>query len=172
MNMNEEKSTPTLTEEWLDYSDRPFGYRDMDSETAMVCATDPDIRQRISSALRALDFNVIEPTIFKEALKLSRFHTFNVIIVDEDFDTSTDRVNLILNHLEHLSMSIRRKIFVVLISSTFATMDDMNAYNKSVNLIINKEEIAELGLILKKEMAENDYFYHVFKTNLEKYGKI
>jgi putative AlgH/UPF0301 family transcriptional regulator len=72
-------------------------------------------------------------------------------------------------------MSIRRQVFVVLISSTFATMDDMHAYNKSVNLIINKDEISEIGLILKKEIEENEYFYHVFKEFRfihRKYGKI
>jgi len=69
-------------------------------------------------------------------------------------------------------MSIRRQVFVVLISTTFATMDDMHAYNKSVNLIINKDEISELGLILKKEIAENDYFYHAFKEFYRKHGKI
>jgi putative AlgH/UPF0301 family transcriptional regulator len=48
----------------------------------------------------------------------------------------------------------------------------MHAYNKSVNLIINKDEITELGLILKKEIEENDYFYHAFKEFNRKYGKI
>jgi hypothetical protein len=70
-----------------------------------------------------------------------------------------------------LPMSVRRQIFVVLISSTFATMDYMNTLNKSVNLIINKDEISELGMILKKEMEENEYFYHVFKDFQRKLGK-
>jgi hypothetical protein len=121
--------------------------------------------------LKSLDFNVIEPVTFKEALKYLSFHTFNVIVVNENFDTGTDGVNRLLNHLEYLPMSIRRQVFVVLISSTFATMDYMHSLNKSVNLIINKDEISEMGLILKKEMEENEYFYHVFKEFNRKYGK-
>jgi hypothetical protein len=69
-------------------------------------------------------------------------------------------------------MSIRRQIFVVLISRTFATMDYMYTYNKSVNLIINKDEIGETGLILKKEIEENNYFYHVFSEIFRKYGRV
>ena len=69
-------------------------------------------------------------------------------------------------------MSTRRKIFVVLISSVFATMDYMNSLNKSVNLIINNNEISEMGLILKKEIEENEYFYHVFMEFNRKLGKI
>ena len=170
--MNEEKSRPAPEAVEIDYSGRPFGYQDTNNETAMICEHDPVVRQKISSTLKSLDFNVVEPATFKEVLKYLNFHTFNVIVVDENFDTGTDGVNYLLNYLEQLSMSIRRQVFVVLISTTFATMDDMHAYNKSVNLIINKDEISELGLILKKEIAENDYFYHAFKEFYRKHGKI
>jgi DNA-binding NtrC family response regulator len=170
--MKEEKSTSTSVAEEIDYSGRPFGYQDTNNETAMICEQDPVIRQKISSTLKSLDFNIIEPTTLKEALKYLSFHTFNVIVVDENFATDTDGVNHLLDHLEHLSMFIRRQVFVVLISETFATMDYMHSLNKSVNLIINKDEVSEMGLILKKEMEENDYFYHVFKEFNRKYGKI
>ena len=170
--MNEEKSTPVSVAEEIDYSGRPFGYKDTINETAMICENDPVIRQKISSTLKSLDFNVIEPATFKEVLKYLNFHTFNVIVVNENFDTGAGKINNVLNYLEHLSMSTRRRIFAVLISTTFATMDYMHAFNKSVNLIINKDEITELGLILKKEIEENDYFYHAFKEFNRKYGKI
>jgi DNA-binding NtrC family response regulator len=170
--MNEKKSTSTSVAEEIDYSGRPFGYQDTNNETAMICEHDPVIRQKINSTLKSLDFNIIESATFKEALKYLSFHTFNVIVVNENFDTGTDGVNYLLDHLEHLSMSVRRQVFVVLISSTFATMDYMHSLNKSVNLIINKDEISEMGLILKKEMEENEYFYHVFKEFNRKYGKI
>jgi response regulator RpfG family c-di-GMP phosphodiesterase len=170
--MNEEKSAAASMVEEIDYSGRPFDYRDMDSQTAMVCENDPATRQKICETLKSLDFNVIEPATSKEALKYFTFHTFNLIVINENFNIGKDGVNYVLNHLEHLSMSIRRKIFVVLISSIFATMDDMHAYNKSINLIINKEEIAETGLILKKEIEENNYFYHVFNEIHRKYGKV
>jgi hypoxanthine phosphoribosyltransferase len=169
--MNEEKSTPASVAEEIDYSGRPFGYKDTNSETAMICENDPAIRQKISSTLQSLDFNVIEPATFKEVLKYLTFHTFNVIVVDENFDTGTEGINNVLNYLEHLPMSTRRKIFVVLISSIFATMDYMHSLNKSVNLIINKNEISEMGLILKKEIEGNEYFYHVFMEFNRKYGK-
>lgn len=170
--MNEEKSTPASVVEEIDYSGRPFGYKDTNNDTAMICENDPVIRQKISSTLKSLDYNVIEAMTFKEVSKYLTFHTFNVIVVNENFDTVTGEINNVLNYFEHLPMSTRRQIFVVIISTTFATMDYMHAFNKSVNLIINKDEIAELGLIIKKEIEENDYFYHVFKEFNRKYGKI
>jgi CheY-like chemotaxis protein len=169
--MNEEKLEPDSIEEELDYSGRPFDYRDMDSNTCMICEHDPTIRQKIRENLRTLNYNVVEPTTSKEALKYSTFQTFNVIVVNENFDIGKDGVNNVLKYLDELPMSIRRLIFVVMVSATFATLDYMNTLNKSVNLIINKEEISEIGMILKREMEENEYFYHVFKDFQRKLGK-
>jgi len=51
-------------------------------------------------------------------------------------------------------------------------LDNMRAYSKSVNLIINKKEITDAGIILKKEIASNKDFYFLFKTAIRKFGKL
>jgi hypothetical protein len=170
--MREEKSTPDAVAEEIDYSGRPFDYRDAGTNTSMICEHDQAIKQKIREVMLSLDFNVIEPTTTKEALKYTNFHTFNVIVINENFDAADNGPNNIFTYLNGLSMSIRRQIFVVLISSTFATMDYMNSLNKSVNFIVNKEDLGEMGLILKKEIEENDYFYHVFMETQRKAGKL
>jgi 3-isopropylmalate dehydratase small subunit len=170
--MDKEKLTPDSIEEELDYSGRPFDYRDMDASTSMICEEDTAIRHKVRENLETLNFNIVEPTTSKEALKYATFQTFNVIVVNENFDTGKDGFNKVLKYLESLPMPVRRQIFVVLISSTYATMDYMNTLNKSVNLIINQDEISEIGMILSKEMEENEYFYHVFKDFQHKMGKV
>jgi hypothetical protein len=171
INMKEEYSIPDQEPEEIDYSGRPFDYRYTDSNTSMVCEHDPAIAQKIRETLKSLNINVIEAATAKEALKYTTFHTFNVVIVNENFDIGKDGINKVLKYFEILPMTVRRKIFIVLISPTFATMDYMNTLNKSVNLIINEDEISGMGLILNKEMEENEYFYHVFKDYQRKLGK-
>jgi DNA-binding NtrC family response regulator len=165
------KSTDN-TDEVLDYAGRPFGYVDPDSKTAMICEQDPVIRDKISNAIKRIGFEVVQPATFKDALKYMRFHTFDVIFVNENFNTGIWEVNNILKYLESISMSIRRQSFVVLISAIDATMDSMQAYNKSVNMIINKSEIADVENILKQALVEHDDFYFVFKENVRKYGSV
>ena len=172
MNMNEENLMQNAAEEEIDYSGRPFDYRDKDSNTSMICEPDPAIRQKIRDTLKSLNFNVVEAATAKEAYKYSTFHTFNVVVVNENFDIGKDGINQVLRYFEGLPMPDRRKIFIVLISSTFATMDYMHTLNKSVNLIINADEISGMGMILTREMEENEYFYHVFKDYQRKFGKL
>jgi len=44
----------------------------------------------------------------------------------------------------------------------------MEAYSKSVNLIINKRDIGSVEKILRQAMADHDDFYRVFKEKLQK----
>ncbi len=97
-----------------------------------------------------------------------RFHVFNVVFVDDDFDTGVWETNNVLRYLENLNMAVRRQIYVVLVSATLPTMDNMQAFNKSVNLIVNKRDITSLEKILRQAMAEDEDFYRVFKETIRK----
>ena len=170
--MPNEKPTASADnkDDGIDYSSRPFGYVAPDSKTAMVCEQDQVSRDKISIAIKKIGFQVVQPATFKDALKYMRFHVFDVILVNENFDTGSREVNRILKYLENLNMSIRRKTFVVLISSICATLDSMQTYNKSVNMIINKNEISDIESILKQALAEHNDFYYPLKDNIRKYG--
>jgi hypothetical protein len=61
---------------------------------------------------------------------------------------------------------------VGLISDRFRTMDNLTAFNKSVNVIINMKNIDDIVTILKRSLTDNTSFYHVFKEALKKKGRI
>jgi flagellar motor component MotA len=169
--MSDEKNIAQPARSEVEQADRPFGYLDPDSETAMICEHDPAYRGKISGELKKMGFAVVEPGSSKEALKFMRFHIFDVIFIDENFDVEASGINNVLKYLEGLSMTTRRQSFLALISSALNTLDNMTAYNKSVNLIINGKEIDEAGQILKRALTEHNAFYHVYKESLRKHGK-
>ena len=170
--MSEENTSAQNTpSEAIDYSGRPFGYLSPDKDTAMICVQDKTICDIVSKSLIDLDYDVVTPTNFKEALRYMRFHIFDIIIVDENFDTDVWEVNYVLNYIEDSIMPVRRQTFIVLLSEIHPTMDNMRAFNKSVNLILNKKEASEAGIILKKEISDNKDFYFLFKETIRKFGK-
>ena len=69
-------------------------------------------------------------------------------------------------------MSIRRNMFVALISDRYRTMDNMMAFNKSVNLIINSKNIEDVGKILSRGITDTELFYRVYKETLKATGRI
>jgi protein involved in sex pheromone biosynthesis len=63
-------------------------------------------------------------------------------------------------------------IFVALISGQLRTADNMAAFNKSVNLIVNTGNIDDIGAIIKRSVTENEAFYHVYKDMLRQKGRV
>jgi CheY-like chemotaxis protein len=170
--MEEEKPVSDVGSEAYDTSDRPFDFVEVNAETALICESDPALREKISNAMKNLGYRTTEATSARDALKNMRFHVYNVVILNENFDTGEQTGSAVLNYLATLNMSTRRQIFVTLISSQFRTSDNMATFNKSVNLIINTSNIDDIGAVIKRGVAENDAFYHVFKETLRKKGRI
>jgi hypothetical protein len=66
---------------------------------------------------------------------------------------------------------VRRRIFLVFLSSKFKTMDNMMAFARSANVVINSRDLDKLHLVLKKAISENEKFYKVFTDTLSEVGK-
>ena len=171
----EQKKEKTLADEVAsgsyDAAEKPFDFIEEGVETALLCEQDPGFRSKIKAALESLGYHTIEPQSAMEALKQMRFHVFDVIILNEKFDAKDPDDNPIHNYLNRLAMVTRRHIFVALVTERFRSSDNMAAFNKSVNLVINLKNIDEIEKVLKRSIAENESFYRVYKESLVKMGK-
>lgn len=156
-------------EAW-DAADQPFDFIEEEGKTALVCESDPGIKEKIVSALSQMDYHFTESENGRDALKKMRYHLYDMIIVNEEYETSDPDSNGILIYLERLNIGVRRNIFVVLLSNRFRTMDTMMAFNKSVNMILNVSNVKDIDKIIRRGMADNDYFYRVFREGLRKAG--
>ncbi len=154
-----------------DAADKPFDFLEEGVETALLCESDPAVRAKIKAALDNMGYHTTEPESPKDVLKQMRFHVFDIVVLNERFGTQNPDTNNILRYLDRLTMATRRSIFVVLITDRFRTMDNMAAFNKSVNLVVNLNNIDEIEKILKRGVADNVAFYRVFKESLTKTGR-
>jgi hypothetical protein len=155
-----------------DASEKPFDFVEQGVETALLCEPDPAIRSKIITALYNMGYHTTAPQTYKDTLKQMRFHVFDMVVLNEQFGTRDPDMNSVLNYLDRLNMSIRRNIFLALITTRFRTMDNMAAFNKSVNLIINLRNINEIEKILRRGLADNKAFYRILKESLIKTGRV
>jgi CheY-like chemotaxis protein len=154
-----------------DSAEKPFDFLEEGAKTALICESDSDIRAKIKTALENLGYHTAEPKSARDVLKQMRFHVFDMVVIDEMFDTNDPDMNNILNYLEQLAMSTRRNMFVALITERFRTADNMSAFNKSANIVVNTSNIGEIEQVLKTGLADNEAFYRVFKETLIKTGR-
>jgi predicted Zn finger-like uncharacterized protein len=154
-----------------DAAEKPFDFIEEEGLTALVCESNPLVRKTICDALELLEYQITEAESTRDALKRMRYHNYDLFVINENFDTENPESNGILLYLERLSMSVRRNMFIALISTRFRTMDNMMALNKSANLIINLKNIEDIGKILSRGITDNEYFYRVLKAGLKETGR-
>ncbi len=153
-----------------DASEKPFDFVEEGTKTALVCEPDAAIRNKIETILKQNEFHTTEPTAAMEALKQMRFHVFDVIVINELFDTQEPQDNHVLHYLDNLTMGVRRNIFVILLTQTHRTNDNMVAFHKSVNLVVNLKNLDQFEKIFTRGLADYGAFYRVFKESLVKAG--
>ena len=161
------KNFNTVLGETYDPSAKPFDFLDENAQTAIICEPDPKIRSVLRTTLKEMDYHTTMAEDGRDGLRKMRYHNFSLVILNEMFDTEDADTNGVLAFLQHLPMSQRRDLFIVLLSSRFRTMDNMMAFNKSVNLIVNVKNIDMLKKILRKELMAYHQFYRQFRNCAE-----
>ncbi len=147
-------------------SDKPFDFVEEEGKTALLCESDPMIKKAITPVLEVLEYHITEVKNSREALKTMRYHNYELIVVNEYFDAKNPDANGVLIYLERLNMAVRRNIFLTLITRRFRTMDNMAAFQKSVNMVVNIDNIADFDKILRRGMADFGIFYQAYKECL------
>ena len=168
----EKEFSDTVGSGSYDVSDKPFDFALEGGETALVCEADSAIRAKLRDILKEMGYYVRESATEPDSLRSMRFHVYHLIVVGEEFDAKGAGDDGVLGYIRHLPMNIRRNIFVVLMSSEFRTMDNMAAFEKSVNLVMNLENIDEAGVVIERGIADNDAFYRSFKDALKRAGRL
>ncbi len=151
--------------------ERPFDFVEEEGKTALICEPEAESRAAMAETIEAMEYSVRTAENTRDALKQMRFHHFDLILVNERFDSQDPDTNGVLMFLERLPISIRRNIYVGLITERYRTMDHMMAFNRSVNLTLNTGDLQQLEKILNKGIADHEYFYSAFKEAFRASGR-
>jgi hypothetical protein len=100
-----------------------------------------------------------------------KFTQFNFIALADNYGDVSLSKNLAYRYILEIPMSFRRKIFVVLIGDHFKTLNQMQAFSYSVNVVINNQDVGKLHQIIKKSLRDNEVFYKAFRDSLAAHGK-
>ncbi len=139
-------------------------------KTSLIC-TDTNVGEVVRSTLRELGFKFHTAETSDLAVERTRYNSYDIIVLQENFAGSTLKSNVVLNYLSGLPMSQRRTSMVVLIGSGFKTLDALQAFGYSVQLVVNTMDLPNLTAILKKSWAEFQSLYKVYKDVFASVGE-
>ncbi len=169
---NREQHMFAVSGEDYDASEKPFDFLEEEGHTAMVLEQHEETAGHIKGVLEVMDYHVTMPGSIREALRKMKYHQFDLIVLNETFDSGSPDANGVLIYLQRLNMHVRRNIFVALLTERYNTVDNMAAFLKSVNIVINLKDLKNFDRILARGINENELFYTVFKESLKKQGRI
>ena len=138
---------------------------------ALVCVDAGARRNAVVAGLKELGYVPDVPVDGPEAQDRLRKNTYEVVIVDERYDGAGPLDNTVMKALAAMSMQVRRYIFVAQLGAAVVTLDNATAFARSVNAVVNVNDVDQLAPILRRAIADNDAFYRVFREVLQAAGR-
>lgn len=152
-------------------TDQALDFFEEGIKLALIMPNSSMNEDHLRAGLELIGYKCVPTPNTRDAIGKLRFHNFDLIILADGFDSQPLDHSVIVNYLNRLPMSVRRKIFLALVSDSFKTMDNMMSFAMSANVVINSKDIQKLHLILKKAVSENERFYKIFVDTLVETGK-
>ncbi|MCD4722884.1 MAG: zinc-ribbon domain-containing protein [Desulfobacula sp.] len=137
---------------------------------ALVCIESEDLKKKVYSLVKQMGLNAETVTNTKAALKKFEYHIYHLVIIDDAFDQNKG-VSGVIDRMNTIDMSLRRRICLVWISNKFNTNDNMAALHSSANYIIHLEDINHLEAFLSRALMEHKNLYTVYSDSLKLAGK-
>lgn len=142
-----------------------------DQRLALVCEDAPERQAIIKAALDQIGFSMHLATSVEEAIERMRRDAYEIVIVNEQFRGASPLDNAVLASIRQMPMAVRRYMFVVLLGRAYKTFDNMMAFARSMNAVVNLNDLQHLAAILVKGVNENNQFYRVFREVLAEAGR-
>ena len=161
-------------------ADSGYGYEDDDASLdffeegvrlALIMGNQPHQAEKLGQTVDELGYKHVSAKNTRDAISKMRLHHFDVILLSDGFDGIDLAQSPILQHINNLSMSVRRRIFLALVADEFKTMDHMMAFAMSANMVINGGDLDRLTSIMQHAISDNEKFYKVFTDTMVEVGK-
>ena len=138
--------------------------------TALVCIDQPEYQAHIVEQLSSMDYK-IHVGLFPEDISLKlKTHVYDVVVIDEHFNDCHLGNNQVLLEAINLPGTQRRNQFLVLIGTSVMTNDEMMAFIFSVDLCFNVNDLANLKPVVRRGVARQKDFFHVFIEQVKEAG--
>lgn len=135
--------------------------------TALLCVDETSLQSLVSGQLDALGFKMHNGLFREDVVLRLGMHAYDVVIVYDRFEDSHPDSNPVLEECLRLSPEHRRSFLLVLVGSDYLTEDGLQAFARSVDLVVNIADLANFGMVLRRAATRRFEFYRSFSEMAE-----
>lgn len=138
--------------------------------TALVCSDVPEVQRLVVDQLTALNYKIHTGLFVEDILLKLRAHAYDVVVISENFGATDVHSNPILAEAVRTPIAQRRQQVLVLLGSSVMTNDDIQAFQYSVDLVVNLADVMNLRPVLRRVLLRTQEFYAPFQESLKAVG--
>jgi len=140
--------------------------------TALVCVDVPEVQRIVVDQLTALSYKIHTGLFLEDILLKMRAHAYDVVVISEHFNATDMMSNPIVAAAVNAPAEQRRKQFLVAVGSTLTTNDEMQAFQYSVDLVVNLSDVVNLRPVLRRGVMRMNEFYTPFREAMKAEGVV
>ena len=140
-----------------------FEFISTTDKPALVAFSTPEWLEAARAALVELGYKVHTAATHGDFLVRFSQIQYQVVVVEELFAANNIAENLTLKALQNMPMSQRRHATVILFGNSFQTFTPLQAFQQSVNAVINSSELFLLKQLIEKAIADNALFLNSYR---------
>jgi predicted Zn finger-like uncharacterized protein len=134
------------------------GRRAWDRRKILLCASAAH-RESIARSLAETGCKVFVADDTRQAVETMRANQLQVVILDSQFDAAEQGAAFVVREINVLRSPNRRRLFFILLSPSFRTMDAHAAFLNNVNAVVNIADLEDLPRILEIALREFNDLY-------------
>jgi CheY-like chemotaxis protein len=135
--------------------------------TAMICLDTPEMQRIAIEQLGEIGYKVHSGFSQDDILQKLRAQHYDLLLISERFEECTSFAdNAVLKYAINLPSAQRHKQFIALIGS-FATNDELQAFERSVDLVVASADFIHVKPLLRRGLSRTQEFYAPYNEVLQ-----
>ena len=125
----------------------------------LLCLDDPQLRETLRGALHPSSYELFSADLAPEAIEILHDSRAEVIVLSPTFDSEHQGGGAMMQYISTLTPQVRRRTYVVLVSSQLRTLDTYLAFANGVNLTVHPEDVASFQSVFERSVRDYNELY-------------
>jgi hypothetical protein len=125
----------------------------------LLCLEEAQMRENLRAALDLRRYEVFSADFAPEAIEILHESRAEVIVLSPNFDGEHQGGAAMMQYVNSLTPQVRRRTFVVLVSSQLRTLDTYLAFANAVNLTIHPEDVPSFQSVFERSVRDFNELY-------------
>jgi hypothetical protein len=140
-----------------------FDFISATDRPALLAFSTPEWLDAARTALQELGYKVHTAATHSDFLIRFSQIRYQVVVLEELFAANSPAENATLHTLQSMPMNQRRHAAIILFGNSYQTFTPMQAFQQSVNAVINASELFLFKQLIEKAVADCSFFLHSFR---------